>query len=88
MGYELLGGILGVLGYLFIVLVDINFFILILGVGILVIVYKWFVSLGKYILGVLVVLIIGMLVSLFVFEVLVLGNIFMGLLSFYLFVYN
>ena len=88
LGHEPPGGTLGALGYLPTALADINFSTLILGVGTLVIAYKWPASLGKYIPGALAALIIGTLVSLFAFEVPVLGNIPTGLPSLHLPVYN
>ncbi|MFS1704090.1 SulP family inorganic anion transporter, partial [Alteromonas sp. AMM-1] len=88
LGHEPPGGTLGALGYLPTALADINFSTLALGVGTLVIAYKWPPSLGKYVPGALAALIIGTLVSLFAFEVPVLGNIPTGLPSLHLPVYN
>lgn len=80
MGHEPPGGTIGALSYLPTALMDINFTTLALGVGTLVIAYKWPASLGKYVPGALAALIIGTLVSLFL-TVPVLGDIPTGLPS-------
>ncbi|MBO1254775.1 SulP family inorganic anion transporter [Alteromonas sp. 5E99-2] len=81
MGHETPGDPVGALVYLPTALADINFLTLILGVGTLVIAYKWPPSIGKYVPGALAALIIGTVVSLFVGDLPVLGNIPTGLPS-------
>ena len=83
-GHEPPGGTLGALGYIPTALADINFATLALGVGTLVIAYKWPASLGKYVPGALAALIIGTLVSLFITNVPILGDIPTGLPSLHL----
>lgn len=83
MGHEPPGGTIGALSYLPTALMDINFTTLALGVGTLVIAYKWPASLGKYVPGALAALIIGTLVSL-ALSVPVLGDIPTGLPSIHL----
>jgi SulP family sulfate permease len=80
LGHEPPGGTIGALSYLPTALADINFSTLALGLGTLVIAYKWPASLGKYVPGALAALIIGTLVSL-ALSVPVLGNIPTGLPS-------
>ena len=84
LGHEPPGGTLGALGYIPTALADINFATLALGVGTLVIAYKWPASLGKYVPGALAALIIGTLVSLFITNVPILGDIPTGLPSLHL----
>ena len=81
LGHEPPGGTLGALGYIPTALADINFATLALGIGTLVIAYKWPASLGKYVPGALAALIIGTLVSLFITNVPILGDIPTGLPS-------
>ena len=83
LGHEPPGGTIGALSYLPTALADINFATLALGLGTLVIAYKWPPSLGKYVPGALAALIIGTLVSL-VLSVPVLGAIPTGLPSLHL----
>lgn len=80
LGHEPPGGTIGALSYLPTALADINFSTLALGLGTLVIAYKWPASLGKYVPGALAALIIGTLVSL-ALSVPVLGDIPTGLPS-------
>lgn len=84
LGHEPPGGTLGALGYIPTALADINFATLALGVGTLVIAYKWPPSLGKYVPGALAALIIGTVVSLFIANVPILGDIPTGLPSLHL----
>lgn len=84
LGHEPPGGTLGALGYIPTALADINFATLALGIGTLVIAYKWPASLGKYVPGALAALIIGTLVSLFITNVPILGDIPTGLPSLHL----
>jgi len=79
-GHEPPGGTIGALSYLPTALADINFATLALGIGTLVIAYKWPAKLGKYIPGALAALVIGTLASLFI-SVPVLGEIPTGLPS-------
>lgn len=83
LGHEPPGGTIGALSYLPTALADINFATLALGLGTLVIAYKWPPSLGKYVPGALAALIIGTLVSL-ALSVPVLGAIPTGLPSLHL----
>ncbi|AIF98181.1 SulP family inorganic anion transporter [Alteromonas australica] len=87
LGHEPPGGTIGALSYLPTALADINFATLALGLGTLVIAYKWPPSLGKYVPGALAALIIGTLVSL-VLSVPVLGAIPTGLPSLHLPVFD
>ncbi|WP_414830177.1 SulP family inorganic anion transporter [Alteromonas sp. H39] len=87
LGHEPPGGTIGALSYLPTALADINFATLALGLGTLIIAYKWPASLGKYIPGALAALIIGTLVALFM-NVPVLGNIPTGLPSLHLPVFD
>jgi SulP family sulfate permease len=80
LGHEPPGGTIGALSYLPTALADINFATLALGIGTLIIAYKWPASLGKYVPGALAALIIGTLVSL-ALSVPVLGDIPTGLPS-------
>ncbi|WP_018983394.1 SulP family inorganic anion transporter [Salinimonas chungwhensis] len=80
MGHEPPGGTIGALEYLPQALADINFVTLALGIGTLLIAYKWPAALGKYVPGALAALIIGTLVSL-ALSVPVLGDIPTGLPS-------
>lgn len=84
LGHEPPGGTIGALSYIPTALADINFATLALGLGTLAIAYKWPPSLGKYVPGALAALIIGTLVSLFVTNVPILGNIPTGLPSLHL----
>ncbi len=88
LGHEPPGGTIGALSYLPTALTDINFATLALGVGTLVIAYKWPPVLGKYLPGALAALIIGTLVSLFVSNIPALGAIPTGLPSLHLPVYS
>lgn len=83
LGHEPPGGTIGALTYLPTALADIDFATLALGLGTLVIAYKWPTALGKYVPGALAALIIGTLVSL-ALSVPVLGNIPTGLPSLHL----
>lgn len=83
LGHEPPGGTIGALSYLPTALADINFATLGLGVGTLLIAYKWPPSLGKFVPGALAALIIGTLVSLAI-SVPVLGDIPTGLPSLHL----
>jgi SulP family sulfate permease len=87
LGHEPPGGTIGALSYLPTALADINFYTLALGLGTLVIAYKWPPSLGKFVPGALAALIIGTLVSL-AFSVPILGDIPTGLPSLYLPVFD
>jgi len=87
LGHEPPGGTIGALSYLPTALADINFATLALGLGTLVIAYKWPPSLGKYVPGALAALIIGTLVSL-ALSVPVLGAIPTGLPSLHLPVFD
>ncbi|OFC68899.1 SulP family inorganic anion transporter [Alteromonas confluentis] len=78
MGHEPPGGTIGALKYLPTALSDIDFVTLGLGLGTLVIAYKWPPKLGKVVPGALAALIIGTLVSLGL-ETPILGNIPTGL---------
>ncbi|MDG6099832.1 SulP family inorganic anion transporter [Alteromonas sp. ZYF713] len=84
LGHEPPGGTLGALGYIPTALADINFATLALGIGTLVVAYKWPPSLGKYVPGALAALIIGTIVSLFITNVPILGDIPTGLPSLHL----
>ncbi|GAC13272.1 SulP family inorganic anion transporter [Aliiglaciecola lipolytica] len=88
LGHEPPGGTIGALSYLPTALADINFATLILGVGTLVIAYKWPPALGKFVPGALAALIIGTLVSFAFTNIPVLGNIPTGLPSLHLPVYE
>ncbi|NVK57260.1 MAG: SulP family inorganic anion transporter [Alteromonadaceae bacterium] len=83
LGHEPPGGTIGALSYIPTALADISFATLALGLGTLVIAYKWPPSLGKYLPGALAALIIGTIVSLFL-SVPVLGDIPTGLPSLHL----
>ena len=83
LGHEPPGGTIGALTYLPTALADIDFATLALGLGTLVIAYKWPPQLGKYVPGALAALIIGTLVSL-ALSVPVLGDIPTGLPSLHL----
>ena len=87
LGHAPPGGTIGALSYLPTALADINFATLALGLGTLVIAYKWPPSLGKYVPGALAALIIGTLVSL-ALSVPVLGAIPTGLPSLHLPVFD
>jgi SulP family sulfate permease len=87
LGHEPPGGTIGALTYLPTALADIDFATLALGLGTLVIAYKWPTALGKYVPGALAALIIGTLVSL-ALSVPVLGNIPTGLPSLHLPVFD
>jgi SulP family sulfate permease len=87
LGHEPPGGTIGALAYIPTALADINFATLALGVGTLLIAYKWPAKLGKYVPGALAALIIGTLVSL-AFVVPILGDIPSGLPSLHLPVYD
>lgn len=78
MGHEPPGGTIGALEYLPTALADIDFVTLGLGLGTLVIAYKWPPKLGKVVPGALAALIIGTLVSLGL-NTPILGNIPTGL---------
>jgi SulP family sulfate permease len=83
LGHEPPGGTIGALSYLPTALADIDFATLALGLGTLVIAYKWPPQLGKFVPGALAALIIGTLVSL-ALTVPVLGDIPTGLPSLHL----
>jgi len=83
LGHEPPGGTIGALSYLPTALADIDFATLALGLGTLVIAYKWPPQLGKFVPGALAALIIGTLVSL-ALSVPVLGDIPTGLPSLHL----
>ena len=87
LGHEPPGGTIGALTYLPTALADINFATLALGLGTLVIAYKWPPQLGKYVPGALAALIIGTLVSL-ALSVPILGDIPTGLPSLHLPVFD
>ncbi|WP_334057539.1 SulP family inorganic anion transporter [Alteromonas sp. S005] len=87
LGHEPPGGTIGALSYLPTALADIDFATLALGLGTLVIAYKWPPQLGKYVPGALAALIIGTLVSL-ALSVPVLGDIPTGLPSLHLPVFD
>ena len=87
LGHEPPGGTIGALTYLPTALADIDFATLALGLGTLVIAYKWPAALGKYVPGALAALIIGTLVSL-ALTVPVLGDIPTGLPSLHLPVFD
>ncbi len=87
LGHEPPGGTIGALSYIPTALADINFSTLALGLGTLVIAYKWPPSLGKYVPGALAALIIGTLVSLFL-PVPILGDIPTGLPSLHMPVFD
>lgn len=87
LGHEPPGGTIGALTYLPTALADIDFITLALGLGTLVIAYKWPPSLGKFVPGALAALIIGTLVSL-ALSVPVLGDIPTGLPSLHLPVFD
>lgn len=78
MGHEPPGGTMGALGYLPTALADIDFVTLGLGLGTLIIAYKWPPKLGKIVPGALAALIIGTVVSLWLTTP-VLGDIPTGL---------
>ena len=84
MGHEPPGGTIGALSYLPTALADMNFTTLLLGLGTLVIAYKWPAKLGKYVPGALAALIIGTLVSLMLTNIPILGDIPTGLPSIHL----
>ncbi|WP_086932921.1 SulP family inorganic anion transporter [Agarilytica rhodophyticola] len=81
LGHAPPSGTIGALTYLPTALMDINFFTLMVGVGTLVIAYKWPPALGKYVPGALAALIIGTLVGLALGNLPILGNIPTGLPS-------
>ncbi|GFD68226.1 SulP family inorganic anion transporter [Alteromonas sp. KUL106] len=83
LGHEPPGGTIGALSYLPTALADIDFATLALGLGTLVVAYKWPPQLGKFVPGALAALIIGTLVSL-ALSVPVLGDIPTGLPSLHL----
>ena len=87
LGHEPPGGTIGALTYLPTALADIDFATLALGLGTLVIGYKWPPQLGKYVPGALAALIIGTLVSL-ALSVPILGDIPTGLPSLHLPVFD
>ena len=87
LGHEPPGGTIGALTYLPTALADINFATLALGIGTLVLAYKWPPVLGKFVPGALAALIIGTLVSL-AMSVPVLGDIPTGLPSLHLPVFD
>lgn len=87
LGHEPPGGTIGALTYLPTALADINFATLALGLGTLVIAYKWPPQLGKFVPGALAALIIGTLVSL-ALSVPILGDIPTGLPSLHLPVFD
>ncbi|AFT73720.1 SulP family inorganic anion transporter [Alteromonas macleodii] len=87
LGHEPPGGTIGALTYLPTALADIDFATLALGLGTLVIAYKWPSQLGKYVPGALAALIIGTLVSL-ALSVPILGDIPTGLPSLHLPVFD
>lgn len=84
LGHEPPGGTIGALSYLPTAMADINFATLALGLGTLIIAYKWPRSLGQYIPGALAALIIGTLVSFALPNVPALGEIPTGLPSLHL----
>ncbi|GLS25687.1 SulP family inorganic anion transporter [Marinibactrum halimedae] len=88
LGHEPPGGTLGALGYLPTALASINFTALILGIGTLVIAYKWPSNLGKYVPGALAALIIGTLVGLTLEGLPKLGEIPTGLPDLHMPVFN
>lgn len=81
LGHEPPGGTIPALQYLPHALSDINFLTLAMGVGTLVIAYKWPAKLGKYVPGALAALIIGTIVGLFFNGLPILGDIPTGLPS-------
>ena len=87
LGHEPPGGTIGALTYLPTALADIDYITLALGLGTLVIAYKWPPALGKFVPGALAALIIGTLVSL-TLSVPVLGDIPTGLPSLHLPVFD
>lgn len=87
LGHEPPGGTIGALTYLPTALADINFATLALGIGTLILAYKWPPVLGKFVPGALAALIIGTLVSL-AMSVPVLGDIPTGLPSLHLPVFD
>ena len=87
LGHEPPGGTIGALTYLPTALADIDFATLALGLGTLVIAYRWPPQLGKYVPGALAALIIGTLVSL-ALSVPILGDIPTGLPSLHLPVFD
>ncbi|WP_370242797.1 SulP family inorganic anion transporter [Alteromonas abrolhosensis] len=87
LGHEPPVGTIGALTYLPTALADIDFATLALGLGTLVIAYKWPPQLGKYVPGALAALIIGTLVSL-ALSVPILGDIPTGLPSLHLPVFD
>ena len=87
LGHEPPGGTIGALSYLPTALADIDFATLALGLGTLVVAYKWPPQLGKYVPGALAALIIGTLVSL-ALSVPILGDIPTGLPSLHLPVFD
>ena len=87
LGHEPPGGTIGALTYLPTALADIDFATLALGLGTLVVAYKWPPQLGKYVPGALAALIIGTLVSL-ALSVPILGDIPTGLPSLHLPVFD
>ncbi|MEP4889103.1 MAG: SulP family inorganic anion transporter [Aliiglaciecola sp.] len=88
LGHEPPSGTIGALSYMPTALADINFATLILGLGTLIIAYKWPAALAKYIPGPLAALVIGTLASFAFTNVPALGNIPTGLPSLHLPVYE
>ncbi|GAA6185294.1 SulP family inorganic anion transporter [Aliiglaciecola sp. NS0011-25] len=88
LGHEPPSGTIGALSYIPTALADINIATLILGIGTLLIAYKWPPTLGKYIPGPLAALVIGTLASFAFSNVPALGNIPTGLPSLHLPVYE
>lgn len=81
LGHEPPGGTIPALQYLPQALSDINFLTLAMGIGTLLIAYKWPAKLGKYVPGALAALIIGTIVGLFFNGLPILGDIPTGLPS-------
>lgn len=79
LGHAPPSGTIGALTYLPTALMDINFATLIIGLGTLIIAYKWPPSLGKYVPGALAALIIGTLTGLAMGNLPILGDIPTGL---------
>ncbi|QJR82886.1 SulP family inorganic anion transporter [Alteromonas pelagimontana] len=88
LGHEPPGGTLGALIYLPTALSDINISTLALGLGTLIVAYKWPPFLAKFIPGALAALIIGTLASFLLKGIPVLGNIPTGLPSLHLPVFD
>lgn len=81
LGHEPPGGTIPALLYLPQALSDINFVTLAMGVGTLIIAYKWPSNFGKYVPGALAALIIGTIAGFFFKDLPILGNIPTGLPS-------